>query len=172
MRLGISLTSYKEQLSPEIIREGVSDELIKSFNSRSWRFDGDFGAVYQNKTFFFSAALVNLNRWYSDLLKQMPVDMETFSLTTAYTYVTDEKVTIQPLLSAKFYSRTPWLCKVGAELGYNNQFHASLLWQNNNSIQGGLGMQLKDFGEINFFYGSANSQGAAQQMEVGLGVNL
>jgi type IX secretion system PorP/SprF family membrane protein len=172
MRLGISLTSYKEQLSPEIIREGVSDELIKSFNSRGWRFDGDFGAVYQNKTFFFSAALVNLNRWYSDLLKQMPVDMETFSLTTAYTYVTDEKVTIQPLLSAKFYSRTPWLCKVGAELGYNNQFHASLLWQNNNSIQGGLGMQLKDFGEINFFYGSANAQGAAQQMEVGLGINL
>jgi type IX secretion system PorP/SprF family membrane protein len=172
LRLGFSLSTYREQISQQMLQESADDPDIKTFNDQGFRFDGDFGAVYKNKNFFFSAELVNLNRWYSDLLKKMPVDLETFSLATSYKYITDEKVTIEPMMAVKFYTRTTCVWKIGAELGYNNQVQASFMLQNNKTVQAGLGMQLQGFGEVNVFYGSANGQGAGQQMELGLGINL
>lgn len=171
LKLGFSLSTYRERITNSE-PDGVIDPSVKALNETSWRFDGDFGAVYSSDHFFASATVFNLNRWYSKLLSKQPVDLETLSIMTGYTFDTDNEISIQPLAAAKFYTRTHWLLRAGGEFNYDKKLQVSLLWQNNQSIYGSIRLPLKETGEVNFSYGSGNKQGYGQLFEVGLGVHL
>lgn len=171
-RMGMSVSGYWEQLKPSVVNEEPNDPVVQSFNEKGMRFEGDFGAYYHNRKYFISATMFNLGKWFSDLPDILPVDLETLRLAGGYTFVPDENFTIQPLVAAQFYTKTPWLFRAGAEATYNGRVFASLFWLNNKTIQAGCGLKISEGCEVNIFYGSSNPQRVGEMMEVGLGLSL
>ncbi len=172
-KLGFSLTGYKQQVDNNyIVQDGTVDPRAKNFNSQKFSFDGDVGGVYNNKNFMASASFSNLTKWFPGY--DAPTsNVEVFHLMSSYKISLENELEIQPLVSAKFFTSTSTLLSIGAQFKYEDVFHATLMWQNNKSIIGGVGVQLKDFGEANFFYGNGNnSQSLGKQYEIGIGINI
>lgn len=171
-RMGMSVSGYWEQLKPSVVSEEANDPAVQAFNGKGMRFEGDFGAYYHHKKYFFSASMFNLGKWFSDLPDILPVDLETLRLTAGYTFTPDEDFTIQPLVAAQLYTKTPWLFRAGAEATYSGRISASFFWLNNKTIQAGCGLKISEGCEVNIFYGSSNPQKVGEMMEVGLGLRL
>lgn len=171
-RMGMSVSGYWQQLKQSVVAEEPNDPVIQAFNEKGMRFEGDFGAYYHHRKYFISASMFNLGKWFSDLPDILPVDLETLRLTAGYTFTPDESFTIQPLVAAQFYTKTPWLFRVGAEGTYNDRVFASVFWLNNKTIQAGCGLKISEGCEVNLFYGSSNPQRVGEQLEVGLGLSL
>lgn len=173
LHLGIGINTYRERLNSDLVGSdpGAVDPVLKSFNEKSIYVDGEFGAVYENKHLSFGASFVNFRRSVQKE-QNRPTDMPIMQMMGSYTIELENELNLRPLASFKHYINNKNLFAAGCELAYEKTFHVSLLYQNTGSILGGLGLSLKDVGEINFAYGSNNKNGYGQQYEVGLGVNL
>lgn len=173
LKLGFSLTGYRQQLDNAVITSGgLYDPSAKAFNDKGWQMDGDFGAVYQNNGFSFSAAAFNLRKWLNNKENEKATNLETLNLMTSYTFATGEKIAIKPLLSARFFSEESWIFGAGAQAVYSELVHVSAIWQHSGSISSTVGLMLHNIGEANFTYVSNTRQGQGNQYEIGLGVSL
>lgn len=173
LRLGFSGVGYREQLDNNALTDGGTiDNAVKAFNDRNWNVDADFGVVFQHDRFYASAASSNLRRWLPKIVDDQPIDLPTFHVMTSYKFPLADEYELSPLASARFYTRKQWMLGLGAQFEMKKVFHASLIWQNNSSVVGGLGVLLKDIGELNFMYTTNNKHNAGQQYEVGMGVNI
>jgi type IX secretion system PorP/SprF family membrane protein len=172
LRLGIGLSGFKERLSSEVTsNNGQFDPTVKSFNDRSWEVDGEFGAVYENSNFSFGASFFNLRTALKNL-ESRPTDLPVIQLVTSYKFDLQNDLGLKPLASFRHYMNSKNLLTAGAQLEYDKTFHASAMYQTNGSVLGGLGVMLKELGEVNFFYSGNNSQGYGQQYEVALGIHI
>lgn len=173
LRFGIAASMYRERLdeSAYINSNGQADANVKTFNGKGWMADGDAGVVYENERFSFGAAATNLRKIFEKGNDQQS-DLQTFQLNAAYTIQLEGDMHIQPLVSYKHFLNSKDLFLGGAQFEYEKMFHASLLYQNTGSVQGGIGVPVKEIGEVNFFYGSNNRQGYGQQYEIALGIHI
>lgn len=172
LRLGIGLSAFKERLSSGMVSGyGQFDETIKSFNERSWDFDGEFGAVYENNQFSFGASFFNLRTSLKNL-ENRPTDLATIQLVASYGFELDTQLELKPLASFRHYMNNKNLFAGGAQLEYDKLFHTSVMYQTNGAILAGAGVVVKELGEVNFFYGGNNRQSYGQQYEVALGIHL
>ncbi len=170
LRLGTSLELYKERLDNNVINaSGDVDPVVKEFNSRGWQFDGDFGLAYQNNNFMLGGAVFNLS---SKNFKVATSDLALAQVQTSYKWYFDEenKMSISPLLSYKMYKQHENIFTGAAQFELDKVFHASLYWQSTGNMMGGLGVEIKDWIEANFFYSGKMKYGYNPQYEIGLKV--
>ncbi|MFT3824933.1 MAG: PorP/SprF family type IX secretion system membrane protein [Chitinophagaceae bacterium] len=172
LRMGLSLSFYKERLDNSALTSGGQvDETVKNFNGKGIQFDGDFGVSYEGKQLKFGAAAYNL----SNVLKssdKRSTDLALAQVQAAYRFECEEKMTLQPMVAYKMFYKQDNIFTAGMQYEYENVFHASVYWQSTGSAMGGVGVMLKEYGELNFFYSGANKFGYNKQYEVGLKVKL
>ncbi len=170
LRLGITGSVYKEQLNTSAYINGVYDPAVASFAQKGWQFESNFGAVYEHKKFSAGVAVYNL---IHNLQKggsgQSDYAVANFMVSNKFV-LANKDMSIKPMVSYRVYSNVEGLLDIGAQFEYDHIFHASLIWRNNSSIGGGLGVILKNVGQLNAYYFSNNKYGYGQQYEIGLGI--
>lgn len=168
LRLGVGLNTYRERLNNEVLgNDGAIDPAVRAFNEKGVYLDGEFGAVYESKQFTFAGSLLNIRRAVQKESIR-PSDLPIFQLMSSYSFAVEEDINLKPLVSFKHFINQKDLFAGGLQLEYEKTFHASLLYQNTGSLQGMLGVTVKDMGEVNVGYGSNNKDGYGQQWEVGV----
>lgn len=172
LSMGLSVSFYKERLDNSAVNQGGQvDEAVKSFNEKGVQFDGDFGIAYEGKQLKLSAAAWNL----SNVLKSTEnrsADLAIGQVQAAYSFECEEKMSLQPMVAYKMFYKQDNLLTAGVQYEYENVFHAGVFWQSTGNAAGGVGVMLKEYGELNFFYNGANKYGYNKQYEVGLKVKL
>lgn len=173
LRLGIAASMYRERLdeSAYINNQGQVDPNVKTFNDKGWTADGDFGAVYEYDRFSIGVSATNLRKIFSKDENRLS-DIQLFQINTSYNFALEGDMNLQPLASFKRYSNDDNIFTGGAQFTYEKAFHASLLYQSTGSIQAGVGVPLKEMGEVNFFYGGNNRRGYGKQYEVALSIHF
>lgn len=172
LRLGIGVSAFRERLSNDMVsNNGQFDQTVKSFNDNGWDVDGEFGAVYENSNFSFGASFFNLRTAMKNL-ENRPTDLPVIQLVSSYRFDLENQLALKPLASFKHFMNSKNLLTAGCQLEYDKVFHASAMYQTNGSVLGGLGVGLKDLGEVNFFYATNNKQGYGQQYEIALGIHI
>lgn len=172
LSMGLSVSFYKERLDNSAVNQGGQvDEAVKSFNEKGVQFDGDFGIAYEGKQLKLSAAAWNL----SNVLKSTEnrsADLAIGQVQASYQFQCEEKMSLQPMVAYKMFYKQDNLLTAGVQYEYENVFHAGVFWQSTGNAAGGVGVMLKEYGELNFFYNGANKYGYNKQYEVGLKVKL
>ncbi|RXK82941.1 PorP/SprF family type IX secretion system membrane protein [Filimonas effusa] len=173
LRLGIAASMYRERLdeSAYINNQGQVDPNVKTFNDKGWTADGDFGAVYEYEQFSIGASATNLRKIFSKDENRLS-DIQLFQFNAAYNFILEGDMSIQPLASFKRFSNNDNIFTGGAQFNYEKVFHASLLYQTTGSVQAGIGVPVKEMGEVNFFYGGNNRRGYGKQYEVALSIHI
>lgn len=173
LRLGGDLSLYKEHLdSKQMMSGGQVDPVAASFNEKGVQFNGDLGLDFYTGGLSVGAVGYNLGALFKKSADRES-DLQTLQLQSSYRFrLQGDKLTLTPLASYKMFSQTDNIFLVATQLEYQGIFHTSLYWQSTGSVMGGLGLLVKDFGEVNFFYTSKNKYGYHEQYEVGLKFKL
>lgn len=174
LRLGGDLSFYKERLdNSALTADGQVDLSGKSFNDKSMELNGDLGAVFEGTNLSVGVTAYNL-RSYLENGDKRSADIAIGQALAAYKFTCggEEKITLQPLMAYKMYYKHTDVLTAAMQLEYQDVFHAGIYWQSTGNAMGGVGLMLKEMGEINFFYSGKNKQGYNQQYEVGLKLKI
>ena len=174
LRIGGDLSFYQERLdNSALTSEGQVDLSGKSFNDKGMEFNGDLGAVFEGSRLSLGVTAYNL-RSYLEKAGERSADIAIGQALASYKFKCgdDEKITLQPMMAYKIYYKHSDILTAAMQLEYEEVFHVGVYWQNTGNAMGGLGLMLKDMGEINFFYSGKNKQGYNQQYEVGLKLKI
>lgn len=170
LRIGEDLSLYKEHLdSKSLIYDGQVDPEAASYSNHSGlKVNGDIGLSYNIKAFTLGATAYNVGAYLQSSDKR-GTDMEIGEVATSYNFqFTDSKLSLTPLAAYEMYYSNDNIFTLASQLEYDHVFHVSAYWQSTGNIMGGVGLMLKNFGEVNFFYSTKNKYGYHEQYEVGL----
>ncbi|NII27977.1 PorP/SprF family type IX secretion system membrane protein [Pseudoflavitalea sp. X16] len=170
LSMGLNVGFYKERLDNSALAQGGQvDEAVKSFNEKGIQFDGDFGIAYEGIGLKLGAAAWNLSNVLKSADKRS-ADLSVAQVQAAYRFECDGKTNLQPMVAYKLFYKQDNIFTAGMQYEYENIFHAGIFWQSTGNAAGGVGILLKEYGELNFFYNGANKYGYNKQYEVGLKV--
>lgn len=172
LRLGMDLSLFKERLDNEVVTQnGQVDPTAKSFNQRPWDFDGDVGATYTHEQLTLGVAGYNLRTalW---AISNDPADLSIAQFQGSYRFIlaSNNALSLTPLASYKLFFRHQDVATFATQFEYDHVFHVSVYYQSTGNFMGGVGVQWKDKGEVNFFYSGNNKYSYNQQYEIGLKV--
>jgi type IX secretion system PorP/SprF family membrane protein len=170
LRLGVSGGLFSERLNPDAADLG--DPSIYTYEN-STAFDGNLGAVYENKGFSFGGVLYNLNNSFFKG-KTFERDVARTAWITSYEFLItqDDSTTLKPMLAYKTFTQSPGLFTAGVQLERNRIFHAAILWQSMGNVIGTIGLRIAKTVEFSGSYSSNNKYGYGEAYEIGLGVGF
>ncbi len=176
IRIGISLAFAGDRVNSKYIDQGGAvDPLIVASIDNKIQFDGNIGAVYNNKKLTLGLSFYRLRENFTTK------DGGSANLAIAQMGGTydihiggDEKLSLKPLAMVRLYRTTSALIDLGAQFEYNKQVNVMAVYQSTGNIRAGAGIAMSNLGEANFFYNTnvkvANA--ASQQYEIGIGLYL
>ena len=173
LRIGGDLNLYKEQLDNSVVNSGSQvDPTGKLYEDNGMEVNGNLGLSYETENFNLSATGYNIGA-YSKKADERSADLAIAQFLTSYKFLCEDgKVSLRPLVAYKMYYKHEDILTAAMQLEYDNAFHASVYWQNTGNLMGGVGLMLKNLGEVNFFYSGKNKYGYNEQFEVGLKINI
>jgi type IX secretion system PorP/SprF family membrane protein len=170
LRLGVSGGLFSERLNPEAA--DLSDPSVYNYEN-STVFDGNLGAVYENKGFSFGGVFYNLNNaFFKGNTTGRDVARTAWITSCEFLITPDDSTTLKPLLAYKTFTQTSGLFTAGVQLERNRVFHAAILWQSMGNVIGTIGLRIAKTVEFSCSYSSNNKYGYGQAYEIGLGVGF
>ncbi len=176
IRIGISLAFAGDRVNSKYIDQGGAvDPLIVASIDNKIQFDGNIGAVYNNKKLTLGLSFYRLRENFS-VKSGGSANLAFAQLGGSYDISIggDEKLSLKPLAMVRLYRTTSALIDLGAQFEYNKQVNVMAVYQSTGNIRAGAGIAMSNLGEANFFYNTnvkvANA--ASQQYEIGIGLYL